>query len=165
MLRDLPDDEDFLESVNIVMHPRQPKVYRRRTNEFNKWSDEEFRNRFRLSKPVVEYVTDEIADEISSQSNRESGSNGGSFCSSSLIDVEPPSEEAVQDNVDPDHHGNVENINGGNGDVHEMHITNHFQQLCTRIYIMMHKFVPEMLLSDALGYGRGDFPFYYWAYL
>ncbi|KAK9711231.1 hypothetical protein QE152_g25543 [Popillia japonica] len=96
---------------------------------------------------------------------RESGSNGGSFCSSSLIDVEPPSEEAVQNNVDPDHHGNVENINGGNGGVHEMLITNHFRQLCTRIYIMMHKFVPEMLLSDALDYGRGDFPFYYWAYL
>ncbi|KAK9674834.1 hypothetical protein QE152_g40821 [Popillia japonica] len=70
MLRDLSDDEDFLELVNIVMHPRQPKVYRERTNEFNKWSDEEFRNRFRLSKPVVEYVTDEIADEISSESNR-----------------------------------------------------------------------------------------------
>lgn len=52
------------------MHPRQPKVYRERTNEFNKWSDEEFRNRFRLSKPVVEYVRDEIADEISSESNR-----------------------------------------------------------------------------------------------
>ncbi|KAK9681280.1 DDE superfamily endonuclease [Popillia japonica] len=71
MSRDLSDDEDFLELVNIVMHPRQPKVYRERTNEFNKmWSDEEFRNRFRLSKPVVEYVRDEIADEISSESNR-----------------------------------------------------------------------------------------------
>ncbi|KAI4468974.1 hypothetical protein MML48_2g00018845 [Holotrichia oblita] len=70
LLHDLTDDEDFLELVNIVMHPRQPKVYRERTNEFNKWSDEEFRDRFRLSKPVVEYVINEIADEISSESNR-----------------------------------------------------------------------------------------------
>ncbi|KAI4455646.1 hypothetical protein MML48_9g00004124 [Holotrichia oblita] len=70
LLHDLTDDEDFLELVNIVVHPRQPKVYRERTNEFNKWSDEEFRDRFRLSKPVVEYVINEIADEISSESNR-----------------------------------------------------------------------------------------------
>lgn len=44
--RDLTDDEDFLELLQIVVENkrRKPRVFRHRPNHFEKWSDEEFFN-------------------------------------------------------------------------------------------------------------------------
>ncbi|KAF5308280.1 hypothetical protein FQR65_LT06273 [Abscondita terminalis] len=67
---DLTDDEDFLELYDIVEHPREPQVFRVREDHFTKWNDTEFRQRFRLSKEVVRFVTEEISEMISSQTDR-----------------------------------------------------------------------------------------------
>ncbi|KAI4463128.1 l1 transposable element-related [Holotrichia oblita] len=64
----LTDDEDFIELLNIEL--RIPRVFRERINHFEKWNDNEFKQRFGLSKPVVKFVIDKIAGEISSKSNR-----------------------------------------------------------------------------------------------
>lgn len=63
-LENLTDDEDFLELIEIEAFPRAPRNFRQRENHFLKWSENEFRERFRLSKGTVELIIDEIADEI-----------------------------------------------------------------------------------------------------
>ncbi|KAK9679368.1 DDE superfamily endonuclease [Popillia japonica] len=65
MEEELTDDEDFIELLNIEL--RIPRVFRERINHFEKWNDNEFKQRFRLSKPVVKFVIDKIAGEISSK--------------------------------------------------------------------------------------------------
>ncbi|KAK9707755.1 hypothetical protein QE152_g27642 [Popillia japonica] len=66
---ELTDDEDFLELVEHVRHPRAERVFRERINHYNKWDDVEFK-RFRLSKNVVRHIEDEIGDTISSKTMR-----------------------------------------------------------------------------------------------
>ncbi|KAB0805355.1 hypothetical protein PPYR_02325 [Photinus pyralis] len=66
----LTDDEDFVELINLIAHPRRPKVYRNRANHFEIWDDDEFRARFRLSKEVVQFIVNEVRDEITSLTNR-----------------------------------------------------------------------------------------------
>lgn len=67
---ELTDDEDFLELIHHVLHPRAPKVYRERPNHFNKWNDKEFKSRFRLEKQVVAFIIDQISEEISSPTDK-----------------------------------------------------------------------------------------------
>ncbi|KAK9745404.1 DDE superfamily endonuclease [Popillia japonica] len=62
------DDEDFIELLNIEL--RIPRVFHERINHFEKWNDNEFKQRFRLSKPLVKFVIDKIAGEISSKTKR-----------------------------------------------------------------------------------------------
>ncbi|VEN51785.1 unnamed protein product [Callosobruchus maculatus] len=66
----ITDDEDFLEFVNLVEHHREPQVYRNREDRFIKWNDNEFRDRFRLSKEATVFVIEEIHDVISPQAQR-----------------------------------------------------------------------------------------------
>lgn len=66
----LTDDEDFLEVIEIVRHPRRPQVYRERPNHFEKWRDHEFMQRFRISKDSVRFVVDCVSEEIASKTNR-----------------------------------------------------------------------------------------------
>lgn len=66
----LTDDEDFLELLEIVLHPRIPRVFRERPNNFVKWRDDEFRNRYRISKPVARHLLDLIYVEIAPTTNR-----------------------------------------------------------------------------------------------
>lgn len=66
----LIDDEDFLELIEIVQHPRRPRVYRERINHFECWRDHEFIQRFRLSKETIRFVTDCISDEIACKTNK-----------------------------------------------------------------------------------------------
>jgi hypothetical protein len=42
-------------------------TFRERPNNFEKWNDCDFRNRFRLPKDVVRFIIEEIHDEISSE--------------------------------------------------------------------------------------------------
>lgn len=70
LMNDLTDDEDFLELYNIIQHPRRPQTYRHREDHFAKWNDGEFHARFRLSKNVVRFITNEIAEAISHRTDR-----------------------------------------------------------------------------------------------
>jgi hypothetical protein len=63
-LGELTDDEDFFELYQLVQHPRV------RENHFTKCRDVEFKERFRLSKEVVQFVTEEVSEIISSQTER-----------------------------------------------------------------------------------------------
>ncbi|KAK4882702.1 hypothetical protein RN001_006021 [Aquatica leii] len=67
---ELTEDEDFLELLNLNLYPRIPRVIRERPNHFVKWKDDEFKNKFRLSKPVVRYLIDKISDNIKSLTNK-----------------------------------------------------------------------------------------------
>ncbi|KAI4455638.1 hypothetical protein MML48_9g00001204 [Holotrichia oblita] len=67
---ELTDDEDFLELVQHVRHPRAEHVFRERSNHYEKWNDEEFKARFRLSENVVRRIEDEIGDNITSVTMR-----------------------------------------------------------------------------------------------
>jgi hypothetical protein len=69
-LGELTDDEDFFELYQLVQHPRERQVYRVRENHFTKWRDVEFKERFRLSKEVVQFVIEEVSEIISSQTER-----------------------------------------------------------------------------------------------
>lgn len=60
----LTDDEDFLELFEIEAFPRAPRNFRQRENHFLMWNENEFRERFRLSKGTMGRIIDEIADEI-----------------------------------------------------------------------------------------------------
>ena len=66
----LTDDEDFLELIDIVLHPRAQQIYRNRPNHFDIWNEKEFKSRFRLDKQVVRFVIEHISDEISSVTDR-----------------------------------------------------------------------------------------------
>lgn len=63
-LENLTDDDDFMELIEIEAFPRAPRNFRLRENHFLKWNEEEFRQRFRLSKETVEFIIEEIRDEI-----------------------------------------------------------------------------------------------------
>lgn len=67
---DITDDEDFLELVHHVVHPRAPQVYRDRPDHFNIWNDTEIKARFRLEKQVVRFIIDELSEQISSVTDR-----------------------------------------------------------------------------------------------
>lgn len=68
--QDLTDDEDFVEFAMLVAFPRRRKMFLQRSNHFVKWRDDQFFNRFRLSKNSVYYVLDHIKERISSPTNR-----------------------------------------------------------------------------------------------
>jgi hypothetical protein len=46
------------------------ETFRERPNNFEKWNDCDFRNRFRLPKYVVRFIIEETHDEISSKTNK-----------------------------------------------------------------------------------------------
>ena len=54
-LEDLTGDEDFVDLVEML-NLREPRLFRQRPNNFQKWRANEFVNRFRFSKPVVRFI-------------------------------------------------------------------------------------------------------------
>lgn len=64
------DDEDFVELIDHVLHPRAPQTYRNRPNHFNNWNNKDFKARFRLEKEVVQFLIEHISDDISSATER-----------------------------------------------------------------------------------------------
>lgn len=67
----ITDDEDFLGLVNVVMNDgRMPRTFRERPDHFTKWKDNEFLQRFRLTKNTVTYIIETVSPAISSISRR-----------------------------------------------------------------------------------------------
>lgn len=64
------DDTDFEdEEFDHLAFPRQQRIFRPRIDHFNWWRDDEFFNRFRLSKNTVRFIVDLIGDQISSHTD------------------------------------------------------------------------------------------------
>ncbi|KAL1488355.1 hypothetical protein ABEB36_014832 [Hypothenemus hampei] len=63
-LEELTDDKDFLFAVKNIGYERTDRTFHQRTLQFEKWNDEEFLKRFRLSKNNVKFVTDQIRATI-----------------------------------------------------------------------------------------------------
>ncbi|KAG5866176.1 hypothetical protein JTB14_031028 [Gonioctena quinquepunctata] len=69
----LSDDEDFGQLVHIVQNDRirRPQIFREREkNHFEKWIDEEFLKRFRLSKNGARFVLNQIEHLIAPPTER-----------------------------------------------------------------------------------------------
>jgi hypothetical protein len=64
------EDEDFLEFAILVAFPRRAKTFFPRRNYFIELGDDQFFERFRLSKIVVMHVLNKFRHEISSPTNR-----------------------------------------------------------------------------------------------
>lgn len=56
----LTDDEDIIELINIIDHPRAPRQFRNRENHFEKWNDMEFLTRFHSSKNSIHFILEKI---------------------------------------------------------------------------------------------------------
>lgn len=65
----LTDDEDFLGLVN-AMNARRPRTFRERPDQFTRWTDNEFLQRFRLTKNTVANIIESVSPAISSTSRR-----------------------------------------------------------------------------------------------
>lgn len=55
--------DPVLELIDDVI-PDRGYGLRPRTDHFNKWNDDEFYNRFRLSKPTVEFILQQIGRDL-----------------------------------------------------------------------------------------------------
>ncbi|CAI6358740.1 unnamed protein product [Macrosiphum euphorbiae] len=64
------DDETIIAFVNRLGQPRKQRVFRNRTDNFLEWDENEFFNRFRLTKRCVNIVLDLITFKIQSSTNR-----------------------------------------------------------------------------------------------
>lgn len=64
------DDEDILEYVHMINRPRRARLVRERPNHFEKWDDQDFFARFRLSKQTVRRLVTEIEEDIASPTDR-----------------------------------------------------------------------------------------------
>lgn len=63
------DDEDVLAFIEHLNRPRKPRVYRNCVDNFNKWDENEFFNRFRLTKRSANIVLDHIVADILSKTD------------------------------------------------------------------------------------------------
>lgn len=82
-LQDLTDDEDFLELVEMELNQRVPRIFRQRPSNFEIWRDNEFLNRFRFSKPVVQFLIEKLNNNLAPVTRRyvEYGQKGGNVIS------------------------------------------------------------------------------------
>lgn len=63
------DDDEFDHLALIIAFPRRQRIFRPRIDQFIAWRDDEFFDRFRLSKNTVHFLVDLIGDKIKSQTN------------------------------------------------------------------------------------------------
>lgn len=63
----LSDDEEM---IDIIERPRRPKTYRNRVDNFHKWDNIEFLNRFRITKECVTEILVQIEGLIAHPTNR-----------------------------------------------------------------------------------------------
>ena len=65
-IRDLTDDEDFAEAVELLGNV--PRAFQDRPDQFNRWSDEQYVKPYRISKEttmlLLELINDSIAPKI-----------------------------------------------------------------------------------------------------
>lgn len=60
------DDDDFLEFAALIAFPRRPQIYRQRPDHFTIWRENEFFDRFRMSKNTVRFILHLIENRIRS---------------------------------------------------------------------------------------------------
>lgn len=63
-------DDSLFELAELVAFPRQAKVIRERPDHFQTWRDDEFLQRFRLSKNTVKFLLDVIETKIALPTDR-----------------------------------------------------------------------------------------------
>lgn len=63
------EDEDFDQLIVMIAFPKKPRIFRPRKDHFTYWRDDEFFNRFRLSKNTVRFIVDLIGDRICSRTD------------------------------------------------------------------------------------------------
>ncbi|CAI6357920.1 unnamed protein product [Macrosiphum euphorbiae] len=63
------DASDFDQLTVMIAFPRNPRIFRHRKHHFTYWRDDEFFNRFRLSKNTVRFIVDLIGDRICSRTD------------------------------------------------------------------------------------------------
>lgn len=64
------DDEDFLNAVDEILQPNNPRNYHDRPNYMEQWDNIEFLQRYRLSKETVSNIADAISADISTVTQR-----------------------------------------------------------------------------------------------
>lgn len=67
---EITDDEDFVQLMLVVTFPRRKKVFRARPNPFQIYANQDFFDRFRLSKSTARFVLGLIETRISSATTR-----------------------------------------------------------------------------------------------
>lgn len=71
---DIFEDFDLINDPDMELvedgDPNREYVIRPRIDHFTHWNDSEFFNRFRLSKPTVEFILQNIVEEIQNPTNR-----------------------------------------------------------------------------------------------
>lgn len=63
------EDEEFENLAVLIVFPRRQKIFRTRINHFASWRDDEFFDRFRLSKSTVRFIVDLIGDHLKSRTD------------------------------------------------------------------------------------------------
>jgi len=63
------EDEEFENLAMLLAFPMRQRIFRPRTDHFTWWRDDEFFDRFRLSKSTVRYIVDMISDRICSRTD------------------------------------------------------------------------------------------------
>lgn len=63
------EDEEFNDLAILVAFPRRQRIFRTRVDHFTTWRDDEFFDRYRLSKNTVRFIVDLIRDRIQSRTN------------------------------------------------------------------------------------------------
>ena len=59
-------DDEFDHMALIIAFPKRQRIFRPRIDHFTAWIDDEFFDRFRLSKNTVRFIVDLIGDKIKS---------------------------------------------------------------------------------------------------
>lgn len=67
---DEDSEEEFVDMMLHIAFPRRPKIFRKRVDYFTELRDNEFFDRFRLSKDAVLYVVNKIRSKIQSPTTR-----------------------------------------------------------------------------------------------
>lgn len=60
------EDEEFENLALLTAYPRRQRIFRYRIDHFTWWRDDEFFDKFRLSKDTVRFIANLIKDRICS---------------------------------------------------------------------------------------------------
>lgn len=63
------EDEEFNNLALLLYCPRRLRVFKLRPDHFTYWRDDEFFNRYRLSKNTVHFLVELIGERIGSRTN------------------------------------------------------------------------------------------------
>jgi len=63
------EDDDFNDLMVMIAFPRRQRNFRQRADHFTHWRDNEFFDRYRLSKTTVRFIINLIGDRICSRTD------------------------------------------------------------------------------------------------